>query len=146
MRVILLSSVQKVGKKGDVVDVSDGYAENALFPRKLAILATPKNLEALQKKEDALKQSRALSHELLEKAIASLPDEALTLSVRANEKGHLFSKIHTEDIVKELEKHRIVISPSNIVLTKEIKQLGKYSVLLKEGSFSKNLTLIVQSK
>ncbi len=143
MKVILLKSVQKVGKLGDVVDVSDGYAANALFPRKLAILATQKNLENLKRKQDSAIATKALQHELLEKAILSLPSETLTISARANEKGNLFSKIDAEDIVLALSKHRVVISAKNVVLHQQIKELGTYTVTLSEGAFNKDITVAI---
>ena len=90
MKVILLKAVPKVGKAGDVVDVQDGYASNALFPKKLAIPATQKAMSALQKEKDSKVQASALAQELLEKAIESLPNDEVVITARANEKGHLF--------------------------------------------------------
>lgn len=147
MKVILLKSVQKVGKTGDVVDVSDGYAANSLFPNRLAIAATAKNLEALQKKTASVAASKALQHELLEKAISSLPDQVLTIAVRANEKGSLFSKIDESDIVSALLTHRVSISPKNVVLPHPIKELGTYIVTIKEGEHKKEISVsIIASK
>lgn len=147
MKVILLKSVQKVGKTGDVVEVSDGYAANALFPNKLAIAATAKNLEALEKKTASVAASKALQHELLEKAISSLPDQVLTIAVRANEKGSLFSKIDEADIVSALLTHRVSISPKNVVLPHPIKELGTYTVTIKEGEHKKDISVsIIASK
>lgn len=147
MKVILLKGVQKVGKTGDIVEVSDGYAANALFPNKLAIAATAKNLEALQKKTAYVAASKALQHELLEKAIASLPEQVLTITVRANEKGVLFSKIDEDDIVAALLVHRVSISPKNVLLPHPIKELGIYTVTIKEGDHRKDIGVsIIASK
>lgn len=143
MKVILLKGVPKVGKPGEIVDVSDGYAANALFPHKLAIPATDKNREALQKKKNAEITTKAYHHELLEKAIASLPDEVLTLSVRANEKGHLFSKITEDDIVKALLAHRVSIAPKNIILGGIIKEVGVHTIVIQEGTYKKEIRLAI---
>ncbi len=143
MKVILLQQVAKVGKKGDVVDVSDGYAANALFPTKKAILATEKNLAALNRKVASDKAVKALEQGLLEAAIKALPDMTLTISMRANEKGHLFSKVDKEDIVSALVKHRISISSRNIVLKEPIKTLGSYEVGIEEGQYKGTVTVVV---
>lgn len=143
MKVILLKSVPKVGKTGDIVEVSDGYAANALFPRKLAIPATSTNLASLEKKSASEKAQKALQHELLEKAIASLPNETVIIPARANEKGSLFSRIDAEEIVKALEQHRIVISPKNIVLDHPIKEIGTYTLHVKEGVYAKSIQVAI---
>lgn len=143
MKVILLKSVPKVGKAEEVVEVSDGYAANALFPNKKAIPATPKNLEALKRKNQSEVDQKALQHGLLEQAIATLPDTTLEIKVKANDQGHLFSKLDESDIVSELLKHRISVSPKNIKLPQIIKQLGSYQVGIEEGSYKAHITLAV---
>ena len=143
MKVILLKSVPKVGKTGDIVEVSDGYAANALFPNKSAIAATEKNLDALKRKNQSQADLKALQHGLLEQAIATLPDMTLEIKVKANEQGHLFSKLDESHIVSELLKHRISISEKNIKLPEIIKQLGSYQVGIEEGSYKAHITLAV---
>ncbi|MBP6857688.1 MAG: 50S ribosomal protein L9 [Candidatus Pacebacteria bacterium] len=143
MKVILTKSVPKVGKKGDIVSVSDGYAANALFPNKLAIPATVKNLESLNRKNKSEADSKALQHELLEKAINTLPDTTLEIKAKANEQGHLFSKIDETNIVESLLEHRISISTKNIILESPIKNIGTYEVLIKEGEYQKSISISV---
>ena len=146
MKVILLKSVSKVGKTGDIVEVSDGYAANALFPNKKAIPATAKNLESLNRKKQSDEDLKALQHGLLEQAILALPDTTIEINVRANEKGHLFSKIDENNIVEELLKHRISISAKNIILKEAIKELGTYQVAVKEGDYKAGITVSVVNK
>lgn len=143
MKVILLKSVPKVGKTGDVVDVSDGYAANALFPNKSAILATQKNLDALNKKKQSEADLKAFQHGLLEQAIHSLPDMKIQIPMRANENGHLFSKVDESGIVKALSQHRVSIGVKNIVLKEPIKELGMYTVTVKEGDYKTDITVEV---
>lgn len=143
MKVILLQQVPKVGKKGEVVEVSDGFAANALFPTKKAIPATTKNLEALNRKNASLEDMRALEHGLLEAAIKSLPNMTLTIPMKANEKGHLFSKVDTGAIVDALAMHRISISAKNVILTEPIKLLGTYDVTIAEGSYKGTISVLV---
>jgi large subunit ribosomal protein L9 len=146
MKVILLQNVQKVGKKGEVVEVSDGFATNALFPNKKAILATEKNLATLNRKIASDKASKELEQGLLESAIKSLPEMTLFIKVKANEVGHLFSKIDTKDIVEALEKQRIILSQKNIVLKSSIKELGVYTSTIQEGSYKKDITIKVEKE
>lgn len=143
MKVILLQQVPKVGKKGDVVEVSDGYAANALFPNKKAIVADTKNLEALQRKISSLQATKALEHGLLEAAIKAIPDMTVTIPMKANDKGHLFSKLDAGGIVEALEKHRISISTKNVVLKNPIKELGTYTVTIQEGEYKGAITVAV---
>lgn len=143
MKVILIKQVPKVGKPGDVVEVSDGYAANSLFPNKSAIAATTKNLEALSRKKASEADLKAFHHGLLQQAINALPGSSVEISVRANEKGHLFSKIDEESIVQSLLKYRISISPKNILLQSPIKELGTYQVTLREGDYKAEITVVV---
>ncbi len=143
MKVILLKPVPKVGKAGDVVEVSDGYAANALFPNKSAIPATAKNLEIWNRKKQSKEDLKAFQHGLLGQAILALPNTSIEIKVRANEKGHLFSKVDEETIVEALSKHRISISTKNIILQKVIKELGTYQVGVKEGDYKTEITVVV---
>jgi large subunit ribosomal protein L9 len=143
MKVILLKSVPKVGKAGDVVEVSDGYAANALFPNKSAIAATAKNLEVLNRKKRSNEELKAFQHGLLEQAIAAIPNTSIEIKVRANEKGHLFSKVDEQAIVEALLKHRISISSKNIILASPIKELGTYKVGVREGDYSAEIDVVV---
>ncbi len=143
MKVILLQQIPKVGKKGEVIEVSDGYAANALFPNKKAIPATAKNLEALNRKIESDKASKALEHGLLEAAIKSLPDMTIKIEMRANEKGHLFSKVGPSEIVEALSKQRVNISVKNIVLKEPIKEVGSYPVSIEEGDYKGSITVLI---
>ncbi|HRH25057.1 MAG TPA: 50S ribosomal protein L9 [Candidatus Paceibacterota bacterium] len=143
MKVILLQNINKVGKKDEIVEVAGGYADNVLFPSKKAIPATPKNVEALNRKISSTKALKELEHGLLESAIKSLPEETLTIKVKANEKGHLFSSIGEDEIVEALSQKRINLSTKNIVLAKPIKEIGQYKIQIIEGSYKKELIISI---
>lgn len=143
MKVILLQNINKVGKKDEIVEVAGGYADNVLFPSKKAIPATPKNVEALNRKISSTKALKELEHGLLESAIKSLPEETLTIKVKANEKGHLFSSIGEDEIVEALSQKRINLSTKNIVLAKPIKEIGQYKIQIVEASYKKELILSI---
>lgn len=143
MKVILIQNINKVGKKDEIVEVAGGYADNVLFPSKKAIPATAKNIEALNRKISSTKARKDLEHGLLESAIKSLPEETLSISVKANEKGHLFSSIGEDEIVEALSKKRINLSAKNIILTKPIKETGEYKIQIVEGAYKKEITLFI---
>lgn len=131
MKVILLKDVKGSGKKGDIVNVSDGYANNYLFRQGLAQPATAQNLNALEakrsselyKKEVALKEAKELAEKLGTVTVE------LTASVGVN--GKLFGALSSQSIAEALEKAGISVDKKKIVLDQPIKQTGNYSVSVK---------------
>jgi large subunit ribosomal protein L9 len=128
MKVILLDDVMKVGRRGEVRDVSDGYARNFLIPKKLALGATEGNLKNLEhiKKQANAKAERAKSDaEALRARI-----EALTYEERrqASEEGKLFGSVTSQDLVDFLDKHGVRIERRRVQLEEPIKTLGETSV------------------
>lgn len=148
MKVILLKSVPKVGKKDTIVDVAEGYARNALFPIKAAIPATPDAVAALKRKQSGVVAERALRHELLDKAIQAMSGKAVTLAVHANEKGGIFSRVDEMDVVQILaDEHRIMLDASCIILPHSpIKELGEYTVMVKDDGYASTFLLNIIRK
>lgn len=138
MKVVLLKSVPKVGKKDDVVDVASGYAQHALFPKKLAVPATDAALGALRTRMQNTAAEKAVRHNLLDKAITELKGMKVTIPVKANAQGNLFSKIHEADIAAHIyDTHRIAIDASLLQLVHgPIKTLGKHAVHVADGEFA----------
>lgn len=147
MKVILLTDVKKVGHKYDVKDVAPGYASNFLFPQRLAEPATPskiKNIEILQKR--ALEE-RKIQEELLAKNLDVLRSVSIVMKGKANERGHLFQGIHTEDIVRALsEQVRVEIRPEMIVLPHPIKSLGDFEISVGMGNARGKFKLSVEGE
>jgi large subunit ribosomal protein L9 len=128
MKVILLDDVAKVGRRGEVRDVSDGYARNFLIPKKLALGASAgnlKNLEHIKKQQDS-KADRIKddAHELQRQI------EALTYEERrqASEEGKLFGSVTSQDIADFLGRHGVKIERRRIHLDEPIKTLGETMV------------------
>ena len=97
MKVILLEDVKALGKKGEIVNVSDGYARNAIFPKKLGVEATPKNLNDLKLQNqhaDKVAQERAGALALAEE----LKDKKVTVKMKAGEGGRTFGSVSTKEI------------------------------------------------
>ena len=124
MRVILLQDVKKVGKKGQTVEVSDGYAANFLFPRKLAVKETKKSVEILeQQNEDARVAKENAKTEAL-KIKEQLEDIVLEMKLKANN-GKVFGSISFKQIEEELKsKFNIIIDRRKIITKDPINQLG----------------------
>jgi large subunit ribosomal protein L9 len=128
MKVILLEDVSKVGRRGEVRDVSDGYARNFLIPKKLALGATAGNLKNLDhiKKQANAKADRAKAE--AESTRAQI--EALSYEERrqASEEGKLFGSVTSQDLVDFLEKHGVKVERRRMQLDEPIKTLGETSV------------------
>lgn len=132
MKVILKADVKELGKKGDIVNTSDGYARNYLFPKGVAMEATEGNLkaqEAFKAKAAKKKAEEADSARELAKKISSLP---VTINVKTGENGKLFGSITSKDIAEELKKqHGIDMDKKKFVLDEAIKTAGEYTVEIK---------------
>lgn len=132
MKIILLRDVPNVGKKYEVKDVSDGYAQNYLLARKLAEIATPgaiKNVE-LRKKQSVQKQE--LDKNLLLKTLDSLKGLKITLNEKANEKGHLFAQVHKEEVINAINDQKgIELSEQMIDMEHPIKEIGEHKISIK---------------
>jgi large subunit ribosomal protein L9 len=146
MKVILLKSVPKVGKTNDVVEVSEGYARNALFAKKLAVPATPAAIAEVNRKAQNKVAQKNVQHDLLDRAIEGLDGRTLVYKVKVNEKGSLFSKVTELDISKALlDQHRISIDPKMLTITDgHIKQAGDYEVTIADEGYKSAFTVSVQ--
>lgn len=134
MKVILLKSVPKIGKKYEILNVAEGFAMNALFPRGLAEIATPKAISRLSEHKAAEEAERTVREELLVKSLADISANPLEIEVKANEKGHLFAGLHKEELAEVLKNQtRFDISPEYIELDKPIKEVGEHTVSIKIG-------------
>ena len=132
MKVILLEDVKSLGKKGDICDVSDGYARNFIIPKKKGVEATPDNLNNLKlKNANEVKVAR----ENLENAqalAAQLADKAVVIRVRVGEGGKLFGAIASKEIAAAvLDQTGLEVDKKKIVLADPIKALGDHKVKVK---------------
>ncbi len=124
MKVILKEDVKKVGKKGEVVNVSDGYGRNFLIARGLAVAATDKSMAVLgeQKKEEARQEA---IKEADAKALAEkLKDMTFTFHVRSGKEGRVFGSVSTKQIVEKLASEGIQVDKKKFVDTDPIQSLG----------------------
>lgn len=131
MKVILKKLVKNVGKAGDVVEVSDGYAKNCLLKQGLAVPASADNLNTnnLQKKaeEKAKREAKAAAEEM-KKILDNL---TLTIKATVGKNGNLFGSITNKEIADELLKQKLDVDKKKIVISSPIKTLGNYQVTVK---------------
>lgn len=132
MKVILLEDVKSLGKKGDIVKVSDGYARNAIIPKQLGVEATPKNLNdlKLQKQHDA-----KVAQEIYENAVELskvVEEQKVVLKLKCGEGGKLFGAVSTKEIaVATKEQTGLDLDKKKMQLTDPIKALGSYEIPVK---------------
>ena len=132
MKVILLQDVKTLGKKGEIVNVNDGYARNYILPKKLGLEATNKNLNDLKlQKQNEVK----VAQEKLDAAQAladELADKSITVKMQAGVEGKVFGSISSKEIALEAKKQlNMDIDKKKIVIPDAIKSLGTYNVNIK---------------
>ena len=132
MKVLLLADVKGQGKKDQIVEVSDGYARNFLFPKKLAVVADNKVISENKSKEEAkqfrLKEEKAAAVALAEK----LGTLTVKISAPSGADGRLYGSVTTKDIADELAKqHKITVDKRKLSLPENIKTYGTYNVDVK---------------
>ena len=134
MKVILQQDVKEQGKKGQMIEVSDGYARNFLIPRKLAVEATADNLNAMKIKEKA-RQKKLEDDKAEARAVAkALESIVVKVSAKSGDGGRLFGAVTTKEISEALmAQHKVAIEKNKIVLDEHIKTYGSYEIKCKLG-------------
>ena len=145
MKVILLQDIKNVGKKDEIINSSDGYARNYLFPKKLAVEATKDNLNQLKARQDTAKRKKEQEKEDAKQLAEKLKKITLSIQVKAGENGKIFGGVTAKEIAENLkEQQSIEIDKKKIMVKETIKALN-YSVEIKlyEG-ISANLAVSVR--
>jgi len=132
MKVILQEDVKALGKKGQVVEVKDGYARNFLFPKNLAVEATAGNLKEIERQQKIKDQEKQQELEAAQKLAKKLDNLEVALQVKSGDNGKLFGAVTSKDIAKSIEKAmKLKIDKRKIELKENIKTLGTYPVNIK---------------
>ena len=134
MKVILQQDVKGHGKKGQLAEVSDGYARNFLIPKKLAVLATPENLAAMKQQEKArmkkLEEDKAAAREVA----AKLEGIIVKIQAKSGGAGKLFGAVTSMEISQALsEQHGVEIEKNKIVQNEPIKTFGSFEIKCRLG-------------
>lgn len=148
MKVIFNTDVRGQGKKGEMKEVSDGYARNCLMPRGLASPATADAVNALKLKEKAKAAQMAKEKAAAEENAKRLSGVVVHISARAGQGGRLFGAVTSQEIAEALrEQHGIEIEKNKIVQAEPIKQFGSYEVKAKLGyEVSGTINVLVTEK
>ena len=146
MKVILMQDVKGQGKKGQLIDVSDGYARNFLLPRKLAQEATADNINTMKMNDKAAQEKRQREREQAVALSKVLKEMKLVVTAKGGGAGRLFGSVTNAEISDALAKqHKIELDKRKIVLKDPIKNVGTYTVTCKLG-YEVNAELTVEIK
>lgn len=131
MKIILLKDVKDLGKQGDIIEASDGYARNFLFPRKLAEVATAGNLHIINQKKENERKVKLQETEAAQKIADQMRNKELIIKTKVGENGRLFGAITNKDIAELVNKTFGTQIDKKKVLVNTIKLVGSYDVEVK---------------
>jgi large subunit ribosomal protein L9 len=131
MQIILQEDIEKLGTRGQVVEVAEGYARNFLLPRKLAMPASEGNLKRLEKIRTTLAKLTATEREQAQKIADALSTVTITLTRKAGENDHMFGSVTSADLAQELSNQGHTVDKRKILLVEPIRTLGEYQVSVK---------------
>ncbi len=131
MKIILLQDVKNVGKKGEIVEASDGYARNFLFPRKLAQEATKANLNKAEAQQDSERRRKQKGLEAAQVLAAEIRTRQLNMKVKTGEGGRLFGAITSKDIAQEMKKQLGYDIDRKKIVIETIKATGLHEAEIK---------------
>ena len=140
MKVILLADIKGVGKKDEVINASDGYARNFLFPKNLALEANKENMAKLKSKNDAKAYQKEMDIKAAKEVAEKINSITMKLEVKAGENGKIFGGVTAKEIAENLNKeYKIDIDKKKVLLSETIKTIGVHNIEIKlyEGIIAK---------
>ena len=146
MKVILLKDIAKLGKRGEVKEVADGYAINVLIKKEMALQGTPAELLKWKQKEESKLHKKELETNTFLQLIQKIHHSNIEITgKKVDEKGHLFASVHESDIVDAIYKAtNFSLDPKQVVISVPIKVKGNHKVELKQGSQKEIITIVVK--
>lgn len=131
MKIILLKDIKKLGKKGDVIEASDGYARNYLLPRGLAEEATAKNVNIVKRKKAVKRQERLEETEEAQRIAKKIRNKELEIVAKVGENGRLFGAVTNKDVADLINKEYDLNIDRKKITMDPIKQEGTYTIKVK---------------
>jgi len=141
VKLLLKESIKNVGRVGDIVEVSPGYARNYLLPRDLAVQPTPNNVKKVEERRKEIERQERERREQQARMIQQLSGVEVHLERRANEQGHLFGSVTATDVAKGLQAQNFNIEPGDVNLPGKLDQVRDYTVTIR---FAEDLTAEVK--
>ncbi len=130
VKLLLKESIKHVGRVGDIVEVSAGYARNYLLPKDLAIAPTAGNVKKVEEKKKEIERIEKERRGQQEKVAAKLNGVEVHLERRANEQGHLFGSVGATDIAKQLQTQGYNVNPDDVQLPGKLDRVADYAVVV----------------
>jgi large subunit ribosomal protein L9 len=143
MKVILLQNVPKLGQKGEIKDVNEGFARNSLIPRKLVKTATSAEIKKIRDEENRNKSMKQKVQNKAGNIIRQLNGREVEIKEKANEKGHLFAQVHLTEIADAIATLGFDISEDWIILENPIKEIGEFEVPLQAYETKGKIKVVV---
>ena len=131
VKLLLKESIKNVGRVGDVVEVSPGYARNYLLPKDLAVQPTPGNIKKVEERRKEIERQEREKRDQQAVLIKQLEGVEVTLERRANEQGHLYGAVSATDISKSLQSQGYDVGADDIYLPGKLDQINNYTVRVK---------------
>ena len=131
MKVVLKQDVKGLGKKGELVNASDGYARNFLFPKNLAVEANAQNMTELKNREQAEKYKIATETAEAKKNAERMSGKTITITAKAGQNGKLFGSVTAKEIAEKIEKDFGIKTDKRKITVEDIKQFGTYEFEIK---------------
>ena len=131
VKLLLKESIKNVGRVGDVVEVSPGYARNFLLPRDLAVQPTPNNIKKVEERRKEIEKQERERREQQAALIGRLSGVEVTLERRANEQGHLYGAVSATEIAKALQAQGFNIEPEDVNLPGRLDRIDTYQVTIR---------------
>lgn len=147
MKVILLQDVKGKGKKGQMIEISDGYARNYMLPRKIAMEATPDAVNTMRMNDKATQERQARERAEAMKLAKRMKAMTLTVYAKGGGAGRLFGSVTSQEIADALQAQGITLDKRKIVMDDPIKNVGTYTVRCKLGyEITAQLTVQIQER
>ena len=131
MKVILQQDVKKLGKRGEIVEVSEGYGRNFLLPRKAAVLANAENMNVAKAQAGSKARKEAMATDEAKLMAAQLEKVSVTIPVKIGENGKLFGSVTGKDVADALKKEKIDIDRRKITIKGDVTGVGEYEAVIK---------------
>ena len=131
MKVVLKQDVKGLGKKGELVNASDGYARNFLFPKNLAVEANAQNMTELKNREQSAKYKIETETAAAKKAAEEISGKTIAISAKAGQNGKLFGSITSKEIAEKIKAEFGIQTDKRKIVVEDIKQYGTYEFEIK---------------